>query len=53
MLQKLIVNNFECIKDYSPFSENFIKTAMKRKIKDIFSKLMFSILKNLHEPRND
>ena len=46
MLQKLAVHNFEQIKDTSKFNEGFIKTIMKKVMKDIFSKLMFSILKN-------
>ena len=40
MLQKLPANNFEWIEDTSQFNKDFIK------MKDIFSKLMFSILKN-------
>ena len=46
VLQKLPVNSFEWIKDTSQFNEDFIKTIMKKVMKDIFSKLMFSILKN-------
>ena len=45
MSQKIPVN--EWIKDNSQFNEDFIKkTIMKKVTKDIFSKLMFSILKN-------
>ena len=46
MSQKLPVNNFEWIKDTSQFNEDLTKTIMKKVIKDIFSKLMFNILKN-------
>ena len=46
MTQKLPVNNFEWIKDASQFNEDFIKTTMKKVMKDIFLKLMFSIMKN-------
>ena len=45
MSQKLPVNKFEWIEDTSPFNEGFIKTIMKKVMKDIFSKLIFSILK--------
>ena len=44
--QKLALNKFECIKDISRFNQGFIKNIMKKVMKDIFSKLMFSILKN-------
>ena len=45
MSQKIPVN--EWIKDNSQFNEDFIKkTIMKKVTKDIFSKLMFNILKN-------
>ena len=46
MSQKLPLNNFEWIKDTSQFNEDFIKTIMKKVMKDIFLKLMFNILKN-------
>ena len=47
MSQKQPVDNFEWIKDTSQFNEDFIKkTIMKKVMKDIFWKLMFSILKN-------
>ena len=45
MLQKLLVNNFEWIKDTSQFNEDFIKNIMKKMVKDVFSKLMFNVLK--------
>ena len=45
MSQKIPVNKW--IKDNSQFNEDFIKkTIMKKVKKDIFSKLMFNILKN-------
>ena len=46
MLQKLLVNNFEWIKNTSQFNEDSIKTIMKKLTKVIFLKLMFNILKN-------
>ena len=46
MLQKLSVNTFEWIKDTSQFNKDFIKTIIKKVMKDISSKLVFSILKN-------
>ena len=46
MSQKLPVNNFERIEDTSQFNEDFIKTILKKDMRDIFSKLMFNILKN-------
>ena len=45
MSRKLSVNNFEWIEG-SQFNEDFIKVVMKKVMKDIFSKLMFNILKN-------
>ena len=42
MSWKFPINNFEWIKDTS---QDFIKTIMKKGIKNIFSKCMFSILK--------
>ena len=42
---KLRANEFEEI-DTSPFNEDFIKTIMRNVTKDIFSKLMFSTMKN-------
>ena len=46
MLQKLPVNAFEWIKDTSQFNENFIKNCNEESDEEIFSKLMFNILKN-------
>ena len=45
VLQKLPVNNFDWIKDTSQFNKDFIKTIMKKMIKNIFLKLVFNILK--------
>ena len=45
MLLKLPVNHFQWIEDTSRFNENFIKIYCEEMIKDIFSKLMFIILK--------
>ena len=45
MLQKLVINSFEWIKDISQFNEGFKKPLMEKLIKDIFSKFMFNILK--------
>ena len=46
MLQKLLLNNFERIKDTSQFNKVFIKNYEEKAMKDIFSKLVFNILKN-------
>ena len=47
MSQKLPVNNFERVKDTCQFNEGFIeKTIMKKVMKDIFLKLMLTILKD-------
>ena len=47
MSQKLPVNKFEWIEDTSQFNEDSITIIMKKVMKDIFSKLMFNILKNI------
>ena len=47
MLQEFPVNKFKWVEDLiSQFNEDFIKTTMKKVMKDIFSKLIFIILKN-------
>ena len=46
MSQNLPLNNFEWIKDTSQYNEDFLKTIMKKVMKDILSKLMFNILKS-------
>ena len=45
MSQKLSVNNFEWIENTDQFNENFEKAMIKKVLKDIFSKLIFNILK--------
>ena len=47
MSQKLPVNKFEWIEDTSQFNEDSITIIMKKVMKDIFTKLMFNILKNI------
>ena len=44
--QKLPVNNFKWIEETSQLNKDFIKTVMKKIMKDIFLKLMFNIQKN-------
>ena len=46
MPQKLLVNNFEWIKDTSQFNEDFIKDCNEESDEDVLMKLMFNILKN-------
>ena len=46
MLKKHPVDNFECIEDTFQFNEDFIKSFNKKMMKDIFSKLIFIVLKN-------
>ena len=46
MLQKFPVNKFEWIEDTSQFNEDLSKAIIKKAMKDIFSKLIFNILKN-------
>ena len=46
MLQDIPLNNFEWIEDTYQFCEDFIKTMMKKVVKDISLKLMFEILKS-------
>ena len=50
MSQKLLVNKCELIKDTSQFNEEFIikKTIIQKVLQDIFSKLMFNILKMIY-----
>ena len=52
MLQKLLVNNFQWIKDISRFNDDLIKKYNEKVIKDVFLKLMFKYTKKLHEPYN-
>ena len=44
--QKLPVNKFEWIEDTSQLSEDFTNNYIKKVMEDIFSNLIFSILKN-------
>ena len=46
MLQNLLVNNFECIKDTSQFNEVFIQTIRNKVMKDIFLNFMCNVLKS-------
>ena len=46
MLQDLPISNVDWIEGTYQFYEDFIKTVMKKLIKDIFLKLMFKILKS-------
>ena len=46
MSQKLPINNFEWMEDTSHFNEDFMKNCNEEKMKDIFWKLIFNILKN-------
>ena len=46
MSHNLPLNNFEWIKGTSQYNEDFLKTIMKKVMKDILSKLMFNILKS-------
>ena len=52
MLQKLLVNNFQWIKDISQFNDDFIKNFNEKVTKDVFLKLMFKYTKKLHELHN-
>ena len=46
MSQKLPINGFKLFEETSQFSKGFIEAIMKKVAKDIFFKLMFSILKS-------
>ena len=48
MSPKLPVNSFERTEDTSQSNEDFIKTIMKKVMKDIFLKLTFNILNIYH-----
>ena len=52
MLQKLLVNNFQWIKDISQFNDDLIKNYNEKVIKDVFLELMFKYTKKLHELHN-
>ena len=46
MSQKVPVNNFEWIEDTSQLNEDFVKTLMKKLMKDLALKLKFNIPKS-------
>ena len=46
MSQKLPVNGFKWVEEPSQFNEDFIKTIMKKFMKDIFLNFMFNTLRN-------
>ena len=52
MLQKIPVNDFEWKKDTSQFNKDFIKTIMKKVMKDILE-VDAKYLENLHDLHND
>ena len=52
MLQKIPVNDFEWKKDTSQFNKDFIKTIIKKVMKDILE-VDVKYLENLHELHND
>ena len=53
MSQKLVVNNFEWIKDTSQFNENFIKNYNEESDERYFLEVDCQYLKKLHELHND
>ena len=53
MSQKLPVNNFTWIQDTSQFYEDFIKSILKKVMKDIFFKLVVQYPETLHKVHND
>ena len=53
MSQKLIVNNFEGIKDSSLFSEDFMKNYNEKSDEGYFLEIGVQYLQTLHELRND
>ena len=52
-MQKFPVNKFEWIEDTFQFNKNFIKTILKKVMKDIFSKDISSVSAKLNELQND
>ena len=46
MSQKLLVNNFVCMKQTSQFNEDFLKNYNKKRDKGYFFDNMFNILQN-------
>ena len=53
MSQLLPVNNFDWIEHTSQFNEDFIKNYNEESHEGYYLKLMFNILKKLHELHND
>ena len=52
-MQKFPVNKFEWIEDTFQFNKNFLKTILKKVMKDIFSKDISSVSAKLNELQND
>ena len=52
-MQKFPVNKFEWIEDTFQFNKNFMKTILKKVMKDIFSKDISSVSAKLNELQND
>ena len=53
MLQKLLVNNFECIKDTSQFKEDFIKNYNEESDEGYFLEVEVQYFEKLYETRNN
>ena len=53
MSQKLLVNNFEWIKDTSQFNKDFIKNYNEESDEGYFLEVDVQYLKNLYELRNN
>ena len=53
MLQKLLVNNFELIKDTSQFNEGVIKNCNEETNEGYFLEVDVQYLEKLHELQND
>ena len=53
MLQKLIVNDYEGIKDSSLFSEDFMKNYNEKSDEGYFLEIGVQYLQTLHELHND
>ena len=53
MLQKLPVNNFECINKFSQFNEDLIKNNIEESDKGYFLEDNVQYLEKLHETHND
>ena len=53
MLQKLLVNNFELIKDTSQFNEGVIKNCNEETNEGYFLEVNVQYLEKLHELQND